>query len=51
MILPTKAKRLHWPIIDPANAEEEKKPEQFRTAKKIIREKLLEFGDKAGLDE
>ncbi len=50
-VLPTKAKRLHWPIIDPANALEEKKHELFRRAKEIIREKLLEFGRETGLIE
>ncbi len=42
-MLPSKAKRLHWPIQDPASASEEKKAEAFRKARTEIREKLLEF--------
>ncbi len=48
-VLSTNAKRLHWPIVDPASIEEEKKPDQFRNAKEIIREKLLAFGSEMGL--
>lgn len=42
-ILSVKAKRLHWPIKDPASAAEEEKPEAFRRALREIREKLIEF--------
>lgn len=42
-MLPSKAKRLHWPIKDPAPAAEEEKPEAFRRALQEIREKLIEF--------
>lgn len=41
--LPSKAKRLHWPIQDPANVLEEKKAEAFRAAKDEIKEKLTHF--------
>lgn len=46
--LPSRAKRLHWPIQDPANVPEEKKAEAFRTARDEIKEKLIEF--KLGID-
>ncbi|MBN8542429.1 MAG: arsenate reductase ArsC [Deltaproteobacteria bacterium] len=42
-MLPSKAKRLHWPIKDPASAAEEEKPEAFRKAMREIREKLIVF--------
>ena len=42
-MLPSKAKRLHWPIKDPASAAEEEKPEAFRIARNEIRKKLVEF--------
>jgi arsenate reductase len=42
-MLPSKAKRLHWPIKDPASVAEEEKPEAFRRARQEIREKLIEF--------
>lgn len=35
--LPSKTKRLHWPIKDPAFASEELKPQAFRDAKNQIR--------------
>lgn len=41
--LPSKAKRLHWPIKDPAGASEENKADAFRVAKSEIQEKLLKF--------
>lgn len=40
----SRAERLHWPIPDPASAREESKPEAFRAAKELIREKLTQFG-------
>lgn len=40
----TKAKRLHWPIPDPASAPEKQKAEAFRSARDEIRKKLSEFG-------
>lgn len=36
-VLPTTAKRIHWPIQDPASASEESKPQAFRVAKNQIR--------------
>ncbi|MGZ3797517.1 MAG: arsenate reductase ArsC [Pseudobdellovibrionaceae bacterium] len=36
-VLPSKARRLHWPIPDPASASEESKPQAFREAKNQIR--------------
>lgn len=41
--LPSRAKRLHWPIKDPANASPEQKENAFRVAKLEIRNKLLAF--------
>jgi len=41
--LPTRAKRLHWPIKDPANVSDDKKAEAFRAARKEIMEKLHSF--------
>lgn len=41
--LPTKSKRLHWPIQDPAKAPEETKAEAFRTARNQIKEQLIKF--------
>jgi arsenate reductase len=41
--LPSQAKRLHWPIPDPASASEDGKPEAFRSARESIREKLQGF--------
>ncbi len=40
----TQAKRLHWPIPDPASAHESQKAEAFRSACDEIRKKLYEFG-------
>lgn len=45
----SKAKQLHWPIPDPTSAPEAKKPEAFRSAKQMIREKLEAFGRENGL--
>jgi arsenate reductase (thioredoxin) len=39
----TKAKRLHWPIPDPASAPESEKAQAFTSAKIAIRKKLSEF--------
>jgi arsenate reductase len=39
----TKAKRLHWPIPDPASAPESEKAQAFTAAKMAIRKKLSEF--------
>lgn len=41
--LPSKAKRLHWPIPDPAFAPEENKRVAFQTAREDIRKRLEEF--------
>ena len=38
-----KAKRVHWPIPDPASAPEDKKPEEFRKARDEIKLRLLQF--------
>lgn len=45
----SKAKRLHWPILDPASASEDMKAEAFKNAKDSIRVKLEEFGKEHGL--
>lgn len=42
-ILATKAKRLHWPIQDPASAPKEKKSAEFSRAKQEIRSRIEEF--------
>lgn len=39
-LLPSKAKRLHWPIKDPAHVPEDVKAEAFRQAKDEIKVKL-----------
>jgi arsenate reductase (thioredoxin) len=39
----SRAKRLHWPIADPASVAEEQKPAAFRLAREQIRERLTEF--------
>lgn len=36
-VLPSKAKRLHWPIQDPASVSDESKSQAFRDAKNQIR--------------
>jgi len=48
-VLPSKAKRLHWPIKDPANATEEQKPDAFRSARDEITQKLEQFGRDIGI--
>lgn len=44
-----KAKRLHWPIPDPAAAPEDQKQQQFRSARDEIRARLEQFGKEHGL--
>lgn len=39
--LPTKAKRLHWHIKDPAGVSEDQKSEAFRVARDEIKERLI----------
>lgn len=39
----SKAKKLHWPIQDPASASEDMKPQAFRRARDEIRAKLIQF--------
>lgn len=41
--LPSRAKRLHWPIKDPAGVPDEQKPEAFRRAKNEIKMRLESF--------
>lgn len=41
--LPTQAKRLHWPLRDPAAVLDEEKPEAFRIAKDEIKSRLYEL--------
>lgn len=42
-VLPSKAKHLHWPIPDPANAPECQKKESFQKARNLIHERLTVF--------
>lgn len=42
-VLPTRAKRFHWPIPDPAHVDESKKAEAFRQAREAIRSRLATF--------
>ncbi|MGZ3651902.1 MAG: arsenate reductase ArsC, partial [Bdellovibrionota bacterium] len=42
--LPSKAKRLHWPIPDPAAATEAEKPAAFRAARDDIEIRLRKLG-------
>jgi arsenate reductase len=44
-----KAKKIHWPIPDPAGAPQDKKPQQFRSARDEIRRRLEAFGHEHGL--
>jgi arsenate reductase (thioredoxin) len=44
-VLPTKAKRLHWPTPDPASAPEWDKPAAFRRARDEIKKRLKQFKD------
>jgi arsenate reductase len=46
---PSKARRLHWPIPDPASVPEAEKLESFRTARNSIAKRLEEFGREQGL--
>lgn len=39
----SKAKRLHWPIPDPAKVSEELKEQAFREARDEIKNRLLQF--------
>ena len=41
----SKAKRLHWPIPDPASAPEESKEQAFQKARDEIKYRLTEFKD------
>jgi arsenate reductase len=45
----TKAKRLHWPIPDPAAAKDPEKPAAFRNARDEIEKRLRAFGGELGL--
>lgn len=42
-VLPSKAKRLHWPIKDPARVEENMKAEAFRISRDQIKEMIERF--------
>lgn len=42
-MLPSKAKRLHWPVKDPAGVPEGEKQESFKNAKEEIKLKLRDF--------
>lgn len=48
--LPSQAKRLHWPVKDPASAPEEQKSEAFRNAKSEISAKLQTFKSEIRLE-
>lgn len=48
-VLPTKAKRLHWPIKDPAGVSEVAKPEAFRDARDEIKKRIIELKNDLGL--
>ncbi len=39
----SKAKKIHWPIPDPASMPEEKKQDAFRVARETIKSKLEKF--------
>jgi arsenate reductase len=45
----SKAKRIHWPIKDPAKAPENEKAKAFRYARDEIKEKLESFGREMNL--
>lgn len=47
--LPSRAKRLHWPIKDPAGVPESQKAEAFRAAREEIKAKLQSFGKEMAL--
>jgi thioredoxin type arsenate reductase len=48
-VLPSKAKRLHWPIKDPASADENAKADAFRRARDEIKDLVLKFKGELGL--
>jgi arsenate reductase len=48
-VMVSKAKKIHWPIPDPASASEEEKQSAFRQVRDSIRSKLESFGKKHGL--
>lgn len=48
-VINSKARRLHWPIQDPASAREADKPEAFRRAREEIRKKLEDHEEELGL--
>jgi len=50
-ILPTRAKRLHWPIADPATVPEDEKEAAFEKARDCIRDKLADFARAHGLEQ
>ena len=50
-VLPSKAKRLHWPIPDPATVADDQKAEAFKSAKRKIRDLLEKFGTEHELIE
>lgn len=45
----SKAKKIHWPIPDPASVSELEKESAFRQARDSIRYKLEDFGKEHGL--
>jgi arsenate reductase len=45
----TKARRLHWPISDPASEAEVAKAEAFVSAREKLKKKLQDFGNAHGL--
>jgi arsenate reductase len=50
-VLPTNAKRLHWPTPDPAAAPEWDKPAAFRRARDEIKQRLKQFMDSQQMKE
>lgn len=48
-VLPTKAKKLHWPIKDPAGVIEEAKPRAFREARDEIKRRIIDLKNELGL--
>jgi len=50
-VLPTTAKRLHWPIPDPAAANEADQPAAFRHAREEIKKRVEYFWEFHRLDE
>lgn len=49
--LSSRAKRLHWPIPDPAGHEgsREVQLDRFRAARDVIQQRLVEFGKESGV--